>query len=146
MHVRCMQYVCIIMYDVCCCRDGSLSVTVKSASKLPNVETGRESDPFTILTFKGIQKKTNHIENTCNPSWNEVTDYVILIFHHFICWYYFILKTTLVILIPNYFYLLLLKAKKQLAINYSSNRWRYNYMPFAVQNLNFFEFPVLFRF
>ena len=70
----------ILIYLVCFIfRDGTLSVTVKSASKLPNVETGRESDPFAILTFKGIQKKTNHIENTCNPSWNEVIVSLFLI-------------------------------------------------------------------
>ena len=50
-----------------------LNVTVKSASKLPNVETGRESDPFAVLTFRGVQRKTNHIENSCNPTWNEVS-------------------------------------------------------------------------
>ena len=68
----------------------SLTVKVKSASKLPNIERFGKSDPFVVLKFRGndrvskfskpsllfdkdLKKETKVIDNELNPVWNEVS-------------------------------------------------------------------------
>lgn len=73
----------------------SLSVLVKSASNLPNVEKFSKSDPMCVIVLQGKsplslgphyltltpslplsgeKKKTKVIDNNLDPQWNEVND------------------------------------------------------------------------
>ena len=49
----------------------SLSVNVKSASDVPNVEKFSKSDPFAVIKFQEKKEKTKHINDELNPQWNE---------------------------------------------------------------------------
>ena len=76
----------------------SLTVRVKSASNLPNIERIGKSDPFVVLKFRGalsklssqdwpifdtdLKKETKVIANELNPVWNEVWSDLLKL-HHF---------------------------------------------------------------
>ncbi|CAI8012691.1 Myoferlin [Geodia barretti] len=55
----------------------SLSVLVKSASSLPNVEKFSKSDPMCVIVLQGEKRKTKVIDNNLDPQWNETLTWTL---------------------------------------------------------------------
>ncbi|KAF0971515.1 hypothetical protein FDP41_010191 [Naegleria fowleri] len=49
---------------------GRLKVTIISARDLEGKDVGGTSDPYVKATVAGVTHKTDHVNKTCNPTWN----------------------------------------------------------------------------
>ncbi|KAK3706775.1 hypothetical protein QZH41_015339 [Actinostola sp. cb2023] len=53
-----------------------LKVIVKGATNLPDVDRlGGKSDPYAVVSFRGLDEKTEVIKDELNPTWNQVTQF-----------------------------------------------------------------------
>lgn len=52
-----------------------LSVEVKNASGLKNLETIGKSDPYILIKFQGVEKKTQVIKSNLDPQWDETLEF-----------------------------------------------------------------------
>lgn len=50
---------------------GVLFVEVLNASDVPR-DRFKKNDPYVVLLFKGVKKKTTYKKSEINPVWNEV--------------------------------------------------------------------------